>query len=197
MSLVYQIMYLIGFTPWDRGEVPAELSELIEGPDGPAAGRSLDLGCGTGTQAVYMARHGWQVTAVDAVERPLRRARARGASEGVAVDWRRGDVTRLEDLKLAPGFTLFFDRGCYHGLGEPERTAYSASVSALAARGATLLMMAMGRNSVRVGPAGAEESEIVAGFAGWELRSAQPDSGANPPGPMRDVPRRWYRLTRL
>jgi hypothetical protein len=44
---------------------------------------------------------------------------------------------------LAPGFTILFDRGTYHGLRGPERDAYAASVTQLAEPGATLLMGAM------------------------------------------------------
>jgi methylase of polypeptide subunit release factors len=55
MSLVYRIMYRVGFTPWDTGEVPAELRALIEGEDALDAGSALDIGCGTGTQSAYMA----------------------------------------------------------------------------------------------------------------------------------------------
>jgi SAM-dependent methyltransferase len=58
-------------------------------------GRALDIGCGTGTQAVYMAGQGWEVTGMDAIDRPLRKARARAAAAGASVDWVRGDVTRL------------------------------------------------------------------------------------------------------
>src|SRR5437763_11798589 len=118
MSLVYRIMYLVGFTPWDNEAVPAELTEVVQGPGAPPAGRALDIGCGTGTQAVYMASHGWEVTAIDAVPRPLSRARARADAAGVSVDWILGDVARVGRLGLTPGFTLFYDRGCFHGLND-------------------------------------------------------------------------------
>jgi SAM-dependent methyltransferase len=196
MSLVYRILYRVGFTPWDTGQVPPELSDLIEGANALPTGRALDVGCGTGAQAVYMARHGWQVTAIDAVPRPLARARARAQAEGVTVDWILGDVARLGRLGLEPGFTLVFDRGCFHGLDDGQRAACAAAVSDLAAPGATLLMMAFAPNRVPVGPAGIEESEIVARFAGWRLVSAQPDARRSGSGPLRNVPLTWYRLVR-
>jgi cyclopropane fatty-acyl-phospholipid synthase-like methyltransferase len=196
MSLVYRIMYLVGFTPWDTGVVAAELRELVEGQSALPTGRALDIGCGTGTQAVYMAGQGWEVTGIDAIDRPLRKARARAAAAGASVDWIRGDVTRLGDAGLDPGFTLFFDRGCFHGLGGRERAAYASGVTSLAAPGATLLMMSFARNDVRIGPDGADEPEIVETFAGWEVASATGDSGPDPDGPLRDVPRHWYRLVR-
>ena len=196
MSLVYRLLYLVGFTPWDTGKVPAELVELVEGDDALARGRVLDIGCGTGTQSVYLASQGWQVTGVDAVEKPLRQARARADANGVSVDWRRGDVTRLPGLGLTPGYSLFFDRGCFHGLSSAQHAAYAAGVTELAASGATLLMMAFVRNQVPVGPSGVDEPEIVRAFSDWELASTETDSGPGPGGPLGKVPRRWYRLVR-
>jgi SAM-dependent methyltransferase len=196
MSLSYRLMYRVGFTPWDTGQVPGELGALIEGPGALPAGRALDIGCGTGTQAVYLAGHGWEVTAVDAVPRPLSRARARAGAAGVSVDWILADAARLHRLELAPGFTLFFDRGCFHGLDDAKRSAYAAAIDGLAAPGATLLMMAFAPNRVVAAPAGLEQSELVGRFAGWELASASPDSGGELSGPLRNVPRTWYRLVR-
>lgn len=196
MPLMYRLMYRVGFTPWDTGEVPAELSALVEGPGAPGPGRALDIGCGTGAQAVYLARHGWQVSAIDAVSRPLARARARAAAEGVEVEWMEADVARLAELRLPPGFALVFDRGCFHGLSDDERAAYAAAVTALAEPGATLLLMAFAPNRILAAPAGAEQSELEGRFADWELVAASPDTGGEISGPLRNVPRTWYRFTR-
>jgi hypothetical protein len=137
------------------------------------------------------------VTGIDVVEKPLAKARRRAAASGVAVDWIRADVTRLPELALAPGFSLFHDRGCYHGMPDAARTAYARGVTALAAPGAALLVMAFARTRKLAAPSGTDESDIAARFApDWELVWARADSGAPPPGPMRDVPRFWYRFAR-
>jgi len=195
MSLVYRIMYRVGFTPWDTGEVPSELRALVEGDDRLDAGSALDIGCGTGTQSLYLAAHGWRVTGVDDLEQPLRRARARGAAAGVEVDWVRADVTCLPGAGLRPGYTLLLDRGCYHGLPDQARAAYVHGVSELAARGASLLLMSFAPNRIPAAPAGARRAEIEARFEPtWELCSVTNDAGADPAGPLRNVPRNWYRL---
>ncbi len=85
MSFRYRVLYRVGFTPWDQDHVPAELSALVEGPTALAPARALDVGCGTGTQAVYLVEHGWQVTGVDAVERALAQARRKAEEKGVEV----------------------------------------------------------------------------------------------------------------
>jgi SAM-dependent methyltransferase len=197
LSLIYRIMYRLGFTPWDTGEVPAELRAVVEGESAPAAGPALDLGCGTGTQAVYLAQRGWRVTGVDDVEQPLRRARARGAAAGVEVRWVKADVARLGEAGLTPGYELVLDRGCFHGLPDDGRAAYARDVSALAAPGAVLLLMSFARNRIIAGPAGADRNELDTRFGpAWELTAADPDSGPDPGGPLRNVPRTWYRLRR-
>lgn len=55
-------------------------------------GRALDVGCGEGGDAIWLAQRGWQVTAVDISGVAVERARAAGSAAGVAVDWRRADL---------------------------------------------------------------------------------------------------------
>jgi SAM-dependent methyltransferase len=196
MSLIYRVMYRIGFTPWDTGVVPKELSVLVEGADALPAGRALDIGCGTGTQSVYLAQNGWRVTAIDAVDRPLARARGRADAARVDVQWIKADVTELGSLGIEPGLTLAFDRGCFHGLNDRERAVYAAGVTALAAPGATLLMMAFAPSRVPGAPSGVEDTELAVRFDAWSLSATQLDGEGEPAGPMRNVPRHWYRLIR-
>ena len=198
MSLVYRVMYGVGFTPWDNDEVPQELANLVEGERALPAGHALDIGCGTGTQAVYLARHGWEVIAIDVVGRALRRARGRGAATGVQVSWVHHDVARLSELGLGAQTSLVFDRGCYHGLSEDERESYSRGVDEVSADGATLLLMSFERNRKPFGPAGASPDELQRRFgAAWTLVEQSPATERPPSGPMADVPLNWYRFERL
>jgi SAM-dependent methyltransferase len=190
VSVVYQLLYRIGFLPWERGEVPVELRAVVEGDRALSPGRGLDLGCGTGTHAVYLATRGWEVTAIDNVERALRRARDRAAAHAVTVNWLNADVSRLAQLGLETGFTLVFDRGCYHGLDVRERAAYAAAVTDLTGPGATLLMWATAPNRRLFEPAGADAAEIATRFAAWEL-----SGGPEPESPGRQA-KGWHRLTR-
>ena len=57
------------------------------------AGRALDLGCGEGADALWLAERGWTVTAVDISATALERARAEAERRGLAVDWRRQDLS--------------------------------------------------------------------------------------------------------
>jgi len=184
MGIAYRLMYAVGFTPWDR-VLPDELKKAIEGPDALPKGRALDLGAGMGAKAVYMAEHGWDVTAVEAVPRALREAERRAKAAGVKVDFRRGDVTRLGDLGLEPGYTFLFDFGCYHGLKAAERARYAEGVTDLAETGATLLMMAFTR-AVPPVPSGVSAAELEERFGpAWVLAWTKRGEEAGTPAMMR------------
>ncbi len=194
MGIAYRLMYAVGFAPWDR-VMPIELKQAMDGPEALPKGRVLDLGSGKGTKAIYMAAHGWTVTAVEAVPRALKEARRRAQAAGATVDFRLGDVTRLADLGLEPGYTLLFDFGCYHGLNGAERARYAEGVTPLAASGATLLMMAFTRALPPV-PSGVSESELRERFGpAWQLVSSKPSSEAGTPAMMR-ASASWFRLTK-
>lgn len=105
MGTSYRLAYLIGFTPWEDQPLPPELSALVEGPRARPPGRALDLGCGRGAHAVYLASHGWNVTGVDLVPAALAKARRRATEAGVEVQFLGGDVTRLDALGMSPGLT--------------------------------------------------------------------------------------------
>ncbi len=186
----FWLAYLRGFTPWDSGVAPPELVDVIEGTRRLSPGRALDLGCGTGTTSVYMARHGWDVTGVDFVPRAIRRARAR-AKAGVSVAFLVGDVTQLRKLPVEPGFDLLFDQGCFHSLPESSQPAYAREITRMARSGATYLLYAFGPQADRrrpFFPKGVSPDDVRAGFSGFEMLEARP--GTDPFGSH------WYTMKR-
>jgi SAM-dependent methyltransferase len=68
-----------------NGRLVAEVAGLIPGV-------ALEVGCGEGADAIWLARRGWTVVAIDISEVALRRAREAAERAGVAVDWVRGDA---------------------------------------------------------------------------------------------------------
>ena len=191
-SVPFRLMYRLGFTPWDSGVPPPELIEVIEGARRLPAGRALDLGCGTGTTTVYMASNGWQVTGVDFVPRALRVARAKAAAARLPVAFLVGDVTRLHDYPIQPGFDLLFDQGCFHSLPEAAQPTYVHEVARMARSGATYLLYAFGRQSGerrrRFFPKGVTPDEVRARFSEFDLVEARP--GTDPFGSH------WYTMRR-
>ena len=132
--IFYWIFYL-GDPPWDTGISPPELMRFIA--DNPP-GRALDLGCGTGTNAITLAQHGWQVTGVDFIGKAIRTARRKARKAGLGIDFHIGDVTRLKGIQ-GP-YDLILDIGCFHSLSSAGRQDYLDNLERLLApEGAFLL----------------------------------------------------------
>jgi SAM-dependent methyltransferase len=193
----YRLMYRLGFAPWERRNVPELWRPLFEGPDAMEPGRALDVGCGSGRDAVHLAGRGWQVTAVEFVEKALARAKQRAADEGVQVRWVRGDVGELGRLGLEPGYTLLYDFGCIQGLSDSARRGAAAGLTELAAQGARLLFLAFKAGRRMVLPRGMDREHVVALLGdGWELQHAESVVTEDMPRPVRRAEPTLYRLVR-
>lgn len=138
--------YLRGSVPWDSGIVPPEVTGWIDAAEAEAVppGRALDLGCGTGTTALYLAQHGWDVVGVDFAWPAIWRARRRAHRYGVAcrAQFYHADVARLTFLPDDPPFDLAIDIGCLHGLDPAQRAGYVTGLARLLLPGATYLLYA-------------------------------------------------------
>lgn len=120
---------------WDTGITPPE---VVAYAGRQPAGRALDLGCGTGTSAIYLARCGWQVTGVDYVQTAVWAARKKASQAGVKVDFHCDDVTELRGIR-AP-FDLVLDIGCLHSLEATKRETYISNLERLLINGGTFLL---------------------------------------------------------
>ena len=111
--------------PWDTGAPDPLLVEMIESR-AIAPGRTLEIGCGTGTNAIFLAQHGFDVLGVDISEVAISRARAK--SHG------RCRFEVLDFLAAAPTggpFAFVFDRGCFHIFDEEsERARFAQKIGA-------------------------------------------------------------------
>jgi len=162
----------------------------------PPYGPALDLGCGSGIWSVELATRGWEVTGVDFVPKALRRARERAMDAGVEVRFLQGDVTDLGTGGIGSGFRLLLDFGCFHDeLTDDQRMAEGREATAVAAPGATLLMMAWAPGRRGPLPRGASREEIRAAFPAWEIVDEQAmDTSGGVPGYVRRAEPRFYRL---
>ncbi|HWM53672.1 MAG TPA: class I SAM-dependent methyltransferase [Thermoplasmata archaeon] len=134
----FEESYRTGDTPWDSG-VPS--AELIRVPDaGLLSGKTvLEIGCGTGTNAIAFARRGYRVTAVDYVELAVRRAREKAWKAGIEIDFRVGDATRMD---LGGPYEVVFDRGVYHGIRNGNLTAFLKMLERVTRKGTRWLTLA-------------------------------------------------------
>lgn len=125
---------------WDTGITPPELTAYAQGH---FPGRVLDLGCGTGTNAIYLAKCGWQVSAVDYVKPAVKAAQRKAHLAGVKVNFICEDVTRLHGI--SEPFDLILDIGCLHSLPRQKREVYYSNLNHLLAKQGTFLLYAFVR----------------------------------------------------
>jgi methyl halide transferase len=113
--------YRAGDLPWDTGRPSAELiRRLQQNPVKPC--RAIEFGCGTGSNAVWLALQGFDVTGIDISPLAIAAANDRAKHAGVSVRFLCADVTEMPDL--GPPFEFFFDRGCYHAVRRVGATAF-------------------------------------------------------------------------
>lgn len=135
----FELAYRFTKPRWDTGVTPPELVEVVEAP-GAKPGRALDLGCGTGTNALYLARRGWRAVGVDFAGPAVAAARRKAGAAGLAVEFHQADVTRLDFLQ--PPFDLALDMGCFHSIAAGGRPAYIAGLARLMRPGGLFLCYA-------------------------------------------------------
>ena len=116
--LFFQYMYFRQ-PPWDTGISPPELIEFIQTHP---PGRAIDMGCGTGTNLITLAKAGWQVTGVDFAPRAIKLAKQKTRQAGVQANLSVNDATNLRGI-TGP-FDLALDLGCFHGISEDGREKY-------------------------------------------------------------------------
>lgn len=149
--------------PWDTGRPSSHLKRLVE-EQVLRPCRVLELGCGTGVNAVYLAGQGFDVTALDVAPTALQAARERAEQAGVKVRWIQADV--LNPPALEP-FDLIFDRGCYHGVRRQNASRYVEVVKKSCRPGGHVLILAGNANESgrSYGPPRVDETELVGDFA--------------------------------
>jgi cyclopropane fatty-acyl-phospholipid synthase-like methyltransferase len=184
-QLLFKTFYRLGFVPWDGHPLAKSLQDLVEGDAALTPSTALDLGCGTGDNSIYLAKHGWQVTGVDFVATAVTKARAKAEARKVTVNFARADVTRLSTEGIGTNFGLIVDNGCLHGMSAEDRDAYVREVTAVAAPEARLLLVEFVKGG-SYGVPGINPDEVKQRFAAdWTLLSsgdeqAMDHNGKNP-----------------
>jgi methyl halide transferase len=186
--------YAVGDVPWDTGRVDGSLSRILRRFDiAPCA--ALEVGCGTGTNAIWLAEQGFRVTATDVSPLAVDAAGKKIAACGADVTVRLGDV--LCDPVAGGPFGFVFDRGCFHTHGTPEeRARFAETVAALLGDGGYWLSLIGSKDGPPrdVGPPRLSAADVVAAvepfFEILSLESSSFDSD------QPDPPRAWACLLR-
>jgi SAM-dependent methyltransferase len=169
--------YASGELPWDTGEPEPLLIDFINS-GGAAPGRTLEVGTGTGTNAIWLAERGFDVLGIDVS--PLAIERAIAKMDGRNLCCRFATLDFLAAPVADGPFQFIFDRGCFHVFDEPEeRERFAAHVAAsLMPGGLWLSLIGSTEGAPReVGPPRRSAREIVRAMEPAveivELRSAE------------------------
>ena len=149
-----------GMPGWDAGRVATQLNKAVEeGKVKP--GKALVLGCGTGTNAVFLAQKGFEVTGLEVAPTALNIAEAKAREAGVKIRWIVADAANPPHMEP---FDFIFDRGCYHHVRWVNLDGYVAAISRLTKPGGQFLLLSF-RASGRQGKPRVKESQIRKDFS--------------------------------
>ena len=168
---------------WDRRYAGSELlwsaepnRFLVTEVSGLAPERALDLACGEGRNAVWLAQRGWRVTGVDFSEVAIEKARRLAGARKVEVEWLVADLLQYVPSPGAFELVILF----YLQVPVGERRQIVAAAAKAVAAGGTLLLVAHDSRNLECGYGGPKEpavlytpEDIVADLAGLEIERAE------------------------
>ncbi|MFC4076332.1 class I SAM-dependent methyltransferase [Salinithrix halophila] len=123
---------------WDYAYPSSELVTFVAAGNLSSGAAVLDVGCGAGREAVFLAGQGFRVIGVDLSDEALHIARQRAEEAGVNVDWRQGNVLELPVADASVDFVN--DRGCFHLIPEEERGRYATELARVLKPGGHVLL---------------------------------------------------------
>jgi len=165
-------MYAEGIPPWQIDRPQPEVIQLLE--NGKFESPVLDLGCGTGDNAIELARHGLVVKGLDAVPEALERARKKTEQAGLrqSPEFVLGDALRLAESGLKARTVL--DCALFHTFSDEERKDYIRGLEAVLSPGGRLHILSFSELETRQpGPRRLSLLEITESFeAGWRVEDS-------------------------
>jgi len=158
-----------GTPPWDVGHPQDAFVRLVE--QGRVQGRTLDVGCGTGENALHCASTGLETWGIDLASRAIDRARTKAQARDLTVEFRVHDALHLGTLGTT--FDTILDCGMFHTLSDGGRLAYEASLSRVARVGTTLHLLCFNEEEADWGgPRRVTRPELETAFAQrWVVES--------------------------
>ncbi len=156
--------------PWD---IPGPQPAFVEIAD-QITGSILDVGCGTGENALFFAQRGNIVTGIDYLNVPIKRARRKAARRGLPVKFFVRNALKLTNLPIVCDNVI--DCGLFHVFSDEDRKKYVETLGkVLRSDGQLFLMCFSDEEPAGVGPRRVSKSELQATFSnGWLIESIKP-----------------------
>lgn len=177
-NIFFDFWYRFGEPPWIIGEAQPDLVEAVEKGEfcGPTV---LDAGCGTGSNAIYLASKGFQVTGVDVSAKAISIAKQKAREEKVDVKFITLDALKISSL--ATKFDTIIDFGLFHNFAGDGRECYVRALSDVCVSNGQLLMQCLGDKAGKYGvfphkygPQPLSQAEIRSSFSkGWKIKRIQ------------------------
>jgi SAM-dependent methyltransferase len=170
----WDAQYQSGPAPWDIGGPQPAIVRVAAA--GGFAGAVLDVGCGSGENALHLASRGLPVLGVDVAETALAIAREKARDRGVDVEFAMADALELELLERT--YPTVLDCGLFHTFDGDERQRYVASLASVTRRDGTLHVLCFSAAESDTGPHPVSRQELEAAFnpgAGWQVLAIDPD----------------------
>jgi cyclopropane fatty-acyl-phospholipid synthase-like methyltransferase len=152
---------------WYREDIPVYLKRAVELLKG--RGKALDIGCGTGVCAVYMAQMGLQVTAIEFTSQALDLAKIKANKAFVNINFLLADVL---EWQTSEKFDLIFDRGCLHSLKRKDSAKYKEQVLRWMVDNCEYILLHFGKKhyfNIRIGEPVRKTSEQIEELLSPEL----------------------------
>lgn len=156
-----------GVPPWDIGRPQGEFVRLAE--SGAITGDVLDVGCGTGENALYLAGLGHMVWGVDAATNAIAKAKKKAAERGIAAIFIVRDALNLH--RIGRTFHTVIDSGLFHVLTDVERPCFARNLAEVLVIGGHYYMLCFSElEPGDFGPRRVTQAEIRETFAGgWNV----------------------------
>ncbi len=156
-----------GEPPWETGRPQKEFIQLEQ--VGEIVGSVLDIGCGTGENALYFAEHGHEVWGIDFTSLAIQKAKEKDIQRHLTVTFLLLNV--LELYKLGRTFDTVIDSGLFHVLSDEERPLFVSNLATVVDRGGTYFMLCFSElEPGEYGPRRVTQAEIRESFHdGWRV----------------------------
>lgn len=186
-----------GKAPWDIGKPQRVFVEAADQINGSI----LDVGCGTGENALFFAERGHKVTGIDFLEKPIAEAKRKLERRGLRATFLVMDALHLNDIPEV--FDSVIDCGLFHVFSDEDRARYVAGLASVVKPGGKMFLLCFSdKEPAGDGPRRVTQQEIRDAFAaGWEVESIEaarfevrPDLGKiqfSPGGPFA-----WFGIIR-